>query len=666
MLFGLLITGIGTLILLYATQYMRGHPNIRIFFVYMFLFEFIMLGIVLADNLIALYVFWEGTTIFSYFLIGFNHEDTQSRRNALQALLITGSGGLAMLGGFVLLGIVGGSFEITELVQKAQLIRDNPMYLTILILVLLGAFTKSAQFPFHFWLPNAMVAPTPVSAFLHSATMVKAGVFMLARLHPVLGHTSYWSSILIFFGAFTAVYASILALRQYDLKIVMAYTTVMGLGTITIFLGMDSELGIQAACLFVLTHALYKATFFLVVGIIDHSTGTRDMRQLGGLLPYLPWVSAAAILAALSMSGVPPFVGFLAKETMYSSALNSHFAPIVIIAAGLIANALMVSIAMIAVLKPFGGSFPSKLTHPHKVNFLFYVSPLILGVLGLLLGIFTKFTDLTLITPSTQAIIQKEVGEHIHLWHGFNLPLALSAITLLLGISIYRFSDALRTFLIDIEKRLPSADKLWDSFIQGMLNFATAQTKFFQCGSLRIYLFVVFSAVAVLLGHVLITQNLLTWPQHLSPIRFYQWALLMLIAAAIITGLRSTNKLTIICALGVLDAAVAIVYLVLGAPDLAKTQFLVGALQVAIIVLVLLKLPRFRVFANDFQVFGIMRTFVSILFGVVFSALSFAVLNVPFDSTLTNFFEMNSVPQGMGHNIVNVILVDFRGLDTLG
>ncbi|MCU0893619.1 MAG: hypothetical protein MUD06_04720 [Rhodospirillales bacterium] len=314
LLFALMISGIGALVALHASAYLGGHRYYGRFFVYLFAFMLAMLGLVLADNLITLFVFWELTSVTSFLLIGLDHDNPRARRNALQALLVTGAGGLALLAGFLLLGQAGGSLELSQLIERGEQVRADPLYLAILILVLAGAFTKSAQFPFHFWLPNAMAAPTPVSAYLHSATMVKAGIYLLARLHPTLGSTQVWIWTLTIFGAVTAVMAAVIALRQTDLKLVLAYTTVLALGLLTMFLGSDERIGIVAAITFLIVHSLYKCALFLVIGNVDHGSGSRDAEVLGGLFRAMPVTALAAMVAGLSMAGFPPLLGFIGKE----------------------------------------------------------------------------------------------------------------------------------------------------------------------------------------------------------------------------------------------------------------------------------------------------------------------------------------------------------------
>src|ERR1051325_384690 len=330
LLFAFLISGIGALIFIYAAEYLRGHPQLGRFYSYLLIFMASMLGLGLANNLIVLYVFWELTSISSYFLIGFDHNRESARAAALQALLVTGAGGLALLAGVLLLGTAGGSLEISTLLDNAEMVRRDALYVPILLLVLAGAFTKSAQVPFHFWLPSAMEAPTPVSAYLHSATMVKAGVYLLARLTPVLGGTPLWLYALSIVGAETMVTGAYVAVRQNDLKRMLAYLTVSALGMLILFIGVGTPEALAAAIVFLLAHALYKGALFLATGIVDRQTGSRDVRELGGLRSAMPMTASIAALAALSLAALPPTLGFIGKEMLLESSLAANRAGLAI------------------------------------------------------------------------------------------------------------------------------------------------------------------------------------------------------------------------------------------------------------------------------------------------------------------------------------------------
>src|SRR5690625_4980328 len=378
-LFVLLITGMGTFIVLYASGYMKGHSYLGRFYLALLLFMASMLGVVLSDNLITLFVFWELTSFTSFMLIGFNHESTESRKSALQALLVTFGGGLALLAGVVLMGIAGGTMEISEILSSGDLIRNHGLYLPILILFLLGAFTKSAQFPFHFWLPNAMEAPTPVSAYLPSATMVKAGIYLMARLNPALGDTTLWLYLVGGIGLVTMVVGAYLALAHTDLKKLLAYSTVMALGQLTMLIGLGTELAIQAMVVFLLVHALYKAALFMAAGSIDHETGTRDVRELGGLAGVMPLTFAASLVAALSMAGLPPLFGFVGKEIVYDATLNLDSGAALFTTFAVLANIAVVAVAGIVALRPFLGARRQTPKAPHEAPFTMWIGQAVLG-----------------------------------------------------------------------------------------------------------------------------------------------------------------------------------------------------------------------------------------------------------------------------------------------
>ncbi|MCS7222068.1 MAG: Na(+)/H(+) antiporter subunit A, partial [Anaerolineae bacterium] len=444
LLFALLISGIGALVVIYAGGYLAGKPQLGRFYVIVLMFMASMLGLVLAGNLITLFVFWELTSLTSYLLIGFDHEREQARAAALQALLVTGGGGLALLAGLVLLGQVGGSLELASLLENGTLVRDHPLYLPILVLILLGAFTKSAQAPFHFWLPNAMEAPTPVSAYLHSATMVKAGVYLLARLSPVLGGTEAWHYLVTGAGTVTMLLGAGLALLQTDLKRILAYSTVSALGALVLLLGLGTVLSVKAATLFLLAHALYKGALFLVAGAVDHETGTRDVRRLGNLARAMPFTAFAAGLAALSMAGLPPMLGFINKELLYEAKLQAPRAAPLVTGAGVLANVFLVAVAGIVGLAPFlrrRANLPKK---PHEAPPAMLLGPLFLGGLSLLCGLFPDTIADTLLLAAVRAVRPEVTLLQLKLWHGVNPVFALSVATLAAGAGVYTAQGFLR------------------------------------------------------------------------------------------------------------------------------------------------------------------------------------------------------------------------------
>ncbi len=663
--FALLISGIGTLVLLYSNTYLAGHPQYARFALFLFSFMLSMLGLVLADNLIALFVFWELTTITSYLLIGFGHESEKSRRNALQALFLTGAGALALLAGLILLGTSMGTFEISEINAMGDTLRDHALYLPILILVLAGTFTKSAQFPFHFWLPNAMAAPTPVSAFLHSATMVKAGVYLMARLHPSFSGTDVWLWTLTIFGAFTAVFASILAFRQTDLKQALAYTTLMALGTLTLFLGQDGGYAITAFATFLIVHSLYKAALFLVVGCIDHGTGTREADILGGLGKIMPVTAGAAAVAALSMAGFPPFLGFIGKELKYAGAIGVASEPVLVAAAVLAANALMFAVAGVVAFRPFWRpGKPTPIT-PHEAPWQMLAGPVILAALGALLGVYPDLIQRTLITPTVAALLGGPgEAKELKLWAGVNIPLFLSIATFVIGFILYAYHGAIRAWLIRVIDALPKFDTGWDRFLDGLKAVAGWQTRLLQSGVLRQYMFVIFATLVVGVGGTLWARA--AWPQELSiaglePKHYVVIALI--VAGSVITAL-TRSRITAVAALGVVGIGVALIFIMYGAPDVAITQLLVETLVVVLVAVGMLRLPFLdKRGESDHRP---LDAVLALGVGAVVTLTLLLVLETPMDLRLTEYFEATSWTEAFGRNIVNVILVDFRALDTFG
>lgn len=668
LLFVLLITGIGAFVMLYSSSYMAEAERRWRFSLILLAFMAAMLGVVLADNLIALFVFWELTTITSFLLIGCDNTKPEAKTAARQGLLVTGAGGLAMLAGIILLGQVAGSFEISEIIAGGQAISEHDLYPVILGLILIGAFTKSAQVPFHFWLPGAMAAPTPVSAYLHSATMVKAGIYLLARLSPVLGGTGTWMIVLTVVGAVTAVWASIQALRQQDLKSMLAYTTLMALGSATMFLGAAEEVGLTAAVTFVLVHALYKASLFMVVGIVDHQTGTRRLDALGGLRKAMPITAIAATLSALSMAGLPPFIGFVGKELMYTGALAWEPEPAVAISAIVLAKVLMVAVAVVIIVRTFFGPPTERTRDAVEAPWQLWIGPLVMGLLALLGGVLPDFVGETLLIPATMAVMGACLDLELSLWHGINVPLLLSGLTLIVGVLIARRIDGLKSILDALARRAPhSASQLFESGVSRFVSAAGAFTSTVQHGVLRSYLRTVFATAALLVGVAGVVTGAFTTPPDLEPlaaIALEDGAVVLLIITGAIVTLLTRSRLLAIGALGVVGTGLALLFMLYGAPDLAITQLLVETLVVVIAALVLLRLPVEKVESKPRE--KGLDAVVAIAMGTVSALLLLGVTGQPTDPSLARFFEENAVPGGYGRNIVNVILVDFRAFDTLG
>ena len=667
LLFALIICGAGTFVALYSGAYLAGHEQLGRFRLYLTLFMLSMVGLVLSDNLVALFVFWELTTLTSYLLIGFDHKTENGRRSARQALLVTGGGGLAMMAGFVMLGMVSGSWELSEIRAMGDLVRNNELYLPILATVLCGAFAKSAQFPLHFWLPNAMAAPTPVSAYLHSATMVKGGIYLMARLYPVLGGTMAWMVPLIIIGGFTAVWSSLLALRQNDMKLMLAYTTVMALGTLTMLLGTDNVVAITGMAVFLLVHSLYKCTLFLVVGSIDHECGTRKLDELGGLAKKMPITAAAALLAALSMAGLPPFFGFVGKELIYQGAVDQQFLSLLVTGAAMAANILMVAVAVIMLYKPFFCAGVKTPHSPHEAPWRMWLGPVVMAVLGVGFGLAVSWVGDLLIQPAVSAIVGKPVDLQLGLFHGINLPLLLSAVTVAVGLLVFTFRGLCSAVVRRVEAILPfSGDQAYDVVMKMIYGLSHWQTDVLQNGSMSRYLATIFATIALSVGYTLLYKGgvvgSIAWPQ----LYFYEWAIVGLILGGCAVTLRTQSRLMAICAMGVIGSCVGLIYLLYGAPDVALTQLTVEILVVVLITVVLLKLPKHATVVECGGMEKMTRGVIAVSVGCLVTILLLGVNSSPLDKRITDYYAAYSYSLAHGRNIVNVVLVDFRGFDTMG
>ncbi|BBK41344.1 Na(+)/H(+) antiporter subunit A [Allostella vacuolata] len=666
LLFAMLITGIGALIFLYSSAYLAHDPRLRRLAVMLLAFMLAMLGSVTADDVIVLFVFWEVTSLTSFFLVGFNHQDKGARQAALQALLVTGGGGLALLAGLVLVSSAAGTTSISGILAAREAVLAHPAAGPAMLLVILGCFTKSAQVPFHFWLPNAMAAPTPVSAYLHSATMVKLGVYLLARFNPLYQDEAAWQAILTWGGLATTATGAFLALRETDLKRVLAYTTVTGLGTLTMLIGIAPAQAAIAAVTFLIVHAFYKAALFLVAGIVDHETGQRDISRLGGLGRSMPLTAAAAVLAALSMAGLPPFVGFVAKELVYEVKIEGGDLAAVLLAVGFLVNAAMVAIAGVLSLRLFFGPLRPTPKAPHDPGFAMLAGPLLLAVLGLLAGSLPGLLGARLVDPAATAILGRPADAALALWHGLNPVLALSAATVAAGALLFvcwgRLVPRLRG-LAFIDLLGPAA-----AYERGLAwTIATAErcTRAIQHGSLRGYLRTLFAVTAVAVLATLLFRGGLALPAF-DPTGLDARALAFigLIVGAVASATAPTVFIAVI-SMGLVGFATAIIFLVFGAPDVAFTQFAVETLLVVIFAAALVHLPirrRSRRTGPERATDAV----IAAATGLATTLLLLAVLATPYDRRLADWFGAESFPAAHGRNVVNVILVDFRALDTLG
>lgn len=663
--FVLIITLIGAVVFLYAGAYMKEYEHTDRFYLYIGIFMTSMIGLVTSDNMITLFMFWELTSISSYLLIGFNHHKEKSRKFALQALLVTGAGGLALMAGFILLSQISGSLEISSLYYLNDTIKNSPSYVAIIILVLFGAFTKSAQFPFHFWLPNAMEAPTPVSAYLHSATMVKAGIYLIARLNHALGGTELWQDTIIIIGTLTMFFAAVLSIKQMDLKKLLAYSTLSVLGTLTLLLGIGSKLAIKAFFIYLVAHSLYKGTLFLVAGTLDHETGTRDVSKLGGLKKLMPITMVTAALASFSMMGIIPLVGFIGKETVYSSILELEFWGQFLIAIAVIANALIVMITILVGFKPFWGTKAETPKHPHEAPLKMLFGPALLAILGLLMGIFPNFFIGKLLEQSSISILTEELGLKIKLWQGFNLVLFLSLFTLLFGVLFYLLREKFLVVTQNIKLiKILKPSEWYEFLLNGMISFAKYQTKILQNGYLRNYIiFILITAVSLAAYALHNVRQELILSLDLS-LTFYEISISSIIVISTFFVITSDSRLKSIIGLGVVGFTVGIIFIIHSAPDLALTTFAIETLTVILFVLVLYKLPKFLQFSKPSSK---LRDFViASCVGIFMTLMVLYVTSVEFSSELKKYFTDTSVPGGKGRNVVNVILVDFRAIDTLG
>ncbi|PWK75772.1 multisubunit sodium/proton antiporter MrpA subunit [Aminobacter sp. AP02] len=664
--FALLISGIGTLIVIYSGGYLKGHAQQGRFFSFILLFMGAMLGLVVSDSFLMLFVYWELTSITSFLLIGFVHGREASRRAALQALLVTGLGGLSLLAGLLVIAQVTGVNELSSLLASGDILRDSPLYLAALALVLGGAFTKSAQFPFHFWLPNAMEAPTPVSAYLHSATMVKAGVYLVMRLNPVMGDTAAWETILPLFGGATLAIGTLLAIRQADLKLMLAYTTVASLGLLVMLTGLGSDKAVEAASLYLIAHSMFKGALFMVAGLIDHEAGTRDVTKLGGLRSAMPITFAAALMAALSMGGAPLFFGFLAKEEIYAALGSSYAWNSVAIPVVVVGNALMFAVAFVVALKPFLGA-PTKTPKPaHEGPVALWLGPVVLGLSGLGLSLAFPLAHRLLSSPTASAIAGKAIDVQISVVPHLGMPLLLSVVTIALGIAAYLVQDRLRAAMAASLKAIGwGPDQGFDQALRGLLRLAAGLTRIIHNGRLDVYMTVTFVAVATALLVPMVLFGELPDMPSVPAFRFYEWGVLAIAVIGVAAVVHARSRLTAIVSLGIQGFAVALLYMLFGAPDLAFTQFMVETLSVVILALVM---TRLRLAPTDHRPLGqkLLDMTIAAACGTGFALLLLKVTQLPFDDRLSQFFAAYSKTIAHGRNVVNVIIVDFRGLDTLG
>ena len=679
-MFAMLVTGIGTLVALYARYYMSKNDPVPRFFSFFLAFMGAMLGVVLSGNVVQLVFFWELTSLFSFMLIGYWYHRKDARRGARMALTVTGAGGLAMLAGMLMLGHIAGSYQLDVILGAGERIRAHPLYTPMLVLVLLGAFTKSAQFPFHFWLPRAMAAPTPVSAYLHSATMVKAGVFLLARLWPALSGTEQWFWLVGGAGVVTLVLGAYFAMFQNDLKGLLAYSTISHLGLITLLLGLNRDLAAVAAVFHIMNHATFKASLFMAAGIIDHETGTRDMRRLSGLWKAMPITGTLAFVASAAMAGVPLMNGFLSKEMFFaetvdlsSTPLLDYGLPVAATLAGIFAVVYSLRFSVGVFLGPPARQLPLE---PHEPVRWMRVPIEILVLLCIVVGIFPQWS----IGPALDVAARPVVGGamppfSLAIWHGFNKPLVMSLIALGGGIVLYLLLR--RGVVAGRFKHAPllglNGQRLFESTLYGLdraSRWALAVLSTYRLQPqmlLMVLAAIVFASVALWAGGI-------SWgdrPRVPGNLEFALLWVLGCVAALAAANQAKFHRLAALILLGAVGLAVSLTFLWFSAPDLALTQLTVEVVTTVLFLLGLRWLPKRR--PEEAEHLGLRvrarraRDFVvSLVAGGGMAVLAYAMMTRPAPQSISPFFIDRSLPEGGGTNVVNVMLVDFRAFDTMG
>ncbi|WP_424968807.1 monovalent cation/H+ antiporter subunit A [Dinoroseobacter sp. S375] len=665
LLFALMITGVGLLIILYARFYLSGDDPMGQFYTYLLLFQGAMLGIVLSDNILLLLIFWELTSLSSFLLIGYWKHLPEGRQGARMALTVTGAGGLAMIGGMLILGNIVGSFNLTDILAAGDQIRASEWYLPALILILLGAFTKSAQFPFHFWLPHAMAAPTPVSAYLHSATMVKAGVFLMARMWPALAGTDAWFYIVSTTGLITMVLGAGIALFKDDLKALLAFSTVSHLGLLTMLLGFGTQAAAVAAVFHIINHLTFKAALFMTAGIVDHETHTRDIKRLGGLRHLMPITFVIGTVAALSMAGIPLFNGFLSKEMMLEEAAHtgwagSHYAvPVLATLGALLSVAYSFRFIAHVFLGPVRDDYPHK---PHDPPFGMWASPALLVVLVLVIGM-APFLAEGIVTAAANAVTGADLYPHLKIWHGFTPALWMSFAATLGGLALLSQHGKLDP--IWQAARRPEAKAIFDRLMAAVQGASARLTEVTHNGAISRYL-AIFTLASVTMGWIAYSGSGLSAPTRellpVPPVIAIGW-LMLIVATACVVSMHHYRFRALVL-IGIIGLSISAGFVYLSAPDLALTQISVETVTIMLLLLALHFLPKVTPKESPTGL-KIRDGIIAVAAGLGVGGLAFAFLQRDI-STISDYHIANSYEGGGGTNVVNVILVDFRGYDTYG
>ncbi|CAM3908151.1 Na+/H+ antiporter subunit A [Mesobacillus thioparans] len=694
LLFALLITGIGALVVLYSIYYLSpDKEKLNTFYVYLLLFMGAMLGVVLSDNLIVLYTFWELTSFSSFLLIGYWNQRERSRYGAQKSMLITVFGGLSMLGGILMLYIITGTFSISETIAMSNQVINHPLFTATLILFLLGAFTKSAQFPFHIWLPDAMEAPTPVSAYLHSATMVKAGIYLVARMTPVFAHSGTWVWLVAGVGVLTLFWGSFSAVKQTDLKAILAFSTVSQLGMIMSLLGAGAAalhygtikdgyyiVAVTAAVFHLINHATFKGSLFMVTGIIDHETGTRDIRKLGGLMNFMPITFTLAIIGTFSMAGIPPFNGFLSKEMFFTGMLrvaemdifNMDTWGVLFPVIAWTASVFTFLYSMMYVFKTFTGKYqPEKLEKkPHEAPIGMLISPVILASLVIIFGIFPNVLSHNIISPAMGAILPSllENGEgfdvDISHWHGPTAELFMTIGVITIGILLYKFMPKWTGVYRKFPERL-ALNHFYDRGLELIQLASKNVTKSYMTGFIRSYLVYIFSFFILILASTLFYKNAFKMDfSEIAPVHIIEVILVLIIAVSSIMILFAKSRLTSIILLGAVGYTVALFFVIFRAPDLALTQLVIETVSVALFLLAFYHLPQIR--RNEERIrFRATNAVIAIGVGAIVTMIALSAHSNKMFRSISEYYVENTYKKAGGENMVNVILVDFRGFDTM-
>ncbi|MCA1027756.1 Na+/H+ antiporter subunit A [Cytobacillus kochii] len=681
LLFALLITGIGSLVILYSIYYLsKQKEKLNTFYVYLLLFMGAMLGVVLSDNLIVLYAFWELTSFSSFLLIGYWYNREKSRYGAQKSMIITVLGGLAMLGGIILLYNMTGTFSITEIVAQADTIIDHPLFVAALLCILLGAFTKSAQFPFHIWLPDAMEAPTPVSAYLHSATMVKAGIYLVARMSPVFAEDTLWMGLIIAFGLFTLFWGSFSAVKQTDLKSILAFSTISQLGLIMSLLGVGAAalhydqpkyftVATTAAIFHLINHATFKGSLFMVVGIVDHETGTRDIRKLGGLMNLMPITFTIAIIGTFSMAGLPPFNGFLSKEMFFTGMINALHMDfdwsIIIPIIAWIASVFTFIYSMILVFKTFTGKYqPEKLEKkPHEAPIGMLISPIILASLVIVIGFFPNIIKPILVPAIETVMPMYEFDVHISMWHGFNTELVMTIGVIIVGVLLYLGLNKWRGIYGIFPEKL-ALNRFYDGLLDSMYKGSHSLNRNVMTGSINHYLSYMFLFMVVLIIGSLFGQNAFAFStDNLAPIHFYEVILTLIVAISSIALLFAKSRIVSILLTGTIGYMVSLLFIVFRAPDLALTQLVIETISVSLFLLCFYHLP--KKLTDDPVPVKVRNAVISVGVGLFVILVGLTAHSTKLFDSISQYYIENTYSEAAGKNMVNVILVDFRGFDTM-